>query len=102
MTQIRDSSAPIRLDALVEVSLGSAIGQLRAAPVGLGEGAPRAIMVVYGADFDVDPYVEMFFFPTDTLKVVVFTEQGEVLWRRDLGQGVVPGVWFCPVFPFDL
>jgi hypothetical protein len=87
---------------LLEVSLGSPIGQLRAVPVCLGEGAPRTFLLVYGADFDVDPYVEMFFFPTDTLKMVLVTEDGEELWRRDLGRGVVPGIWFCPVFVLDL
>ena len=92
----------IELDVLLEFSVGSAIGQCRAVPVSLGSGAPRAFLLVYWADFDVDPYVEMFFFPRDTLKLVLVTESGEELWRRDLGRGVVPGVWFCPVFPFDL
>ena len=32
----------------------------------------------------------------------LFTEDGTVLWKRDLGPGVVPGIWFCPVFSFDL
>jgi hypothetical protein len=92
----------IQLDALLEFSLGSPIGQLRAMPVHLGEGAPRALLLAYCADFDVDPYVEMFFFPTDTLKLVLVDEHGNALWRRDLGSAVVPGIWFCPLFPFDL
>jgi hypothetical protein len=90
------------LDTLLELSLGSPIGQCRAVPVCLGDGAPRAVLAVYGADFDVDPWVEMFFFPTDTLRLALFTETGDLLWRRDLGRAVVPGMWFCPVFPFDL
>jgi hypothetical protein len=44
----------------------------------------------------------MFFFPGDTLKLALFTESGGLVWRRDLGRGVVPGMWFCPVFAFDL
>ncbi|MGH2371025.1 MAG: hypothetical protein ACRDI2_22845, partial [Chloroflexota bacterium] len=98
----RTARTAIRLEPVLELSLGSQVGQLRAAPVRLGQGGPRAFLAVYGADFDVDPYVEMFFYPTDTLKLVVFTAEGEVLWRRDLGRGVVPGIWFCPVLPFDL
>ena len=70
-------------------------------PVSLGDDR-RAILAVYGADFDDDPYHEMFFFPADTLKMVLFDVQGEVLWQRDLGKGVVPGIWFCPIFTFDL
>ena len=92
----------LRLEPRLELSLGSPVGQLRAAPVCLGEGGPRALLAVYCADFDVDPYVEMFFFPTDTLKLALFTQAGQILWRRDLGPAVVPGVWFCPVLPFDL
>jgi len=92
----------IRLEKLLEVELGSKIGQCRARPVTLGEGAPRAFLVSWCADFDVDPYTEMFFFPSDTLKLAVITEEGEELWRRDLGPGVVPGHWFCPIAAFDL
>jgi len=92
----------MRIESLLELSLGSPVGQLRAAPVRLGPGAPRAVLAAYCADFDVDPYVEMFFFPSDTLKLAVFTESGDVVWRRDLGRGVVPGIWFCPLLPFDL
>lgn len=90
------------LQPITTLHLGSPIGQLRAAPVQLGPGAPRAVLATYCADFDVDPYTEMFFFPTDTLKMVLFTEAGEAIWRRDLGPAVVPGMWFCPVLPFDL
>ncbi|MGD9497831.1 MAG: polysaccharide lyase 11 [Armatimonadota bacterium] len=92
----------IRLEKLLEVSVGSPIGQCRARAVTLGEGEPRAFLVAWCGDFDVDPYTEMFFFPTDTLKLAVITEEGEELWRRDLGPGVVPGHWFCPVAAFDL
>lgn len=90
------------LQVLLELSIGSPVRQLRAVPVNLGDNAPRAILAVYGEDSEVDPYVEMFFFPTGTLKFILFTEEGKILWRRDLGRGVVPGTWFCPVFPFDL
>jgi len=92
----------IRIEPFVTLALGSPVGQLRARRVRLGPDAPRGVLVAYAADFDVDPYVEMFFFPKDTLKLAVFTEEGELLWRRDLGPGVVPGMWFCPVHAFDL
>jgi len=82
--------------------LGSPAGQLRAAPVQLGPHGPHAILVAYAADFDVDPYVEMFFFPSDTLKLGGVGLDGSLLWRRDLGRAVVPGMWFCPLLPFDL
>jgi hypothetical protein len=93
---------PVKLESVMELSLGQQLGQLRAFPVRLGQGREQAIMAVYSADFDVDPNENMFFFPSDTLKMVLFNEQGEVIWKRDLGKGVVPGIWFCPVYPFDL
>lgn len=92
----------IDLEKILELDLKQPIGQARATPVSLGPDRPGGILVTYGADFDVDPYVEMFFFPSDTLKMVLFDQTGTVLWKRDLGRGVVPGIWFCPVYPFDL
>lgn len=92
----------IELKTALELPVGRPVRQCRAVPVKLGEGMPKAYLCAYGADFDVDPYVEMFFFPEDTLKFILFTQEGEVLWEKDLGRGVIPGVWFCPVLSFDL
>ncbi len=97
-----NQSSEINPKVLLELSLGQPIGQLRAAPVCLGKDHEKAIIATYCADFDVDPYHEMFFFPTDTLKMVLFDVKGNIIWKRDLGKGVVPGMWFCPVLPFDL
>lgn len=96
------ANTQICLQTVTTLALNTAVGQLRASPVRLSPGGPRAVVAAYCADFDVDPYTETFFFPTDTLKLVLFTETGEVIWRRDLGPGVVPGMWFCPILPFDL
>jgi len=90
------------LSTVAQFNLGQKLGQLRARAVSLGEGRSPGVLVVYGADFDVDPYAEMFFFPTDTLKLALLTVEGELLWKRDLGPGVVPGQWFCPLCAFDL
>ena len=83
-------------------SLGQHLGQCRAAPVNLGPGQPAAFFAAFSADFDLDPSPEMFFFPTDTLKLAVFATDGRELWRRDLGPAIVPGVWFAPFLPLDL
>src|SRR5690242_14345362 len=92
----------IALEVLLELSVGGPLGQLRAVPVRLESGESPALLLIYSADFEDDPYEEMFFFPTDTLKLMLIRSTGEILWRRDLGRGVVPGMWFCPVFAFDL
>ncbi|MBN2451603.1 MAG: polysaccharide lyase 11 [Lentisphaeria bacterium] len=95
------SAAAVQLESLLQVSLGQPVMQVRARPIRLGGGA-RGFLLAYCADFDVDPYIEMFFFPTDTLKLAVFDDRGERLWCRDLGRGVVPGMHFCPIQTLDL
>lgn len=89
-----------QLEVALRFELGQELGQLRAAPVQLG--AERGLVLAYAADFDVDPYEEMFFYPKDTLKLAVYNLRVERLWEKDLGRGMPPGMWFCPVFPFDL
>jgi hypothetical protein len=44
----------------------------------------------------------MFFFPKSTLRIRLFDEQGKTHWETDRGPGVVPGIWFCPMYAFDL
>lgn len=95
-------SRRVELRPLATVDLAQPLGQCRAAPLNLGADRPPAILAAHSAVFDVDPYIEMFFFPTDTLKLTAFDVHGAVLWQRDLGPGVVPGMWFCPVLPYDL
>lgn len=80
--------------------MGQPLGQLRVAPVCLGE--RKGFVLAWAADQNVDPYHEMFFYPKDTLKLAVYDEHGTRLWSRDLGRGMPPGNWFCPVFAFDL
>ena len=95
------SAAEVRLRPQMEVQLGGTVGQMRVAPVQTGRGAAPAFLLVYGQDVVIDPYQEMFYYPTGTLNLALVSE-GRIVWKRDLGRGVVPGIWFCPVFPFDL
>ncbi|MFP4223340.1 MAG: hypothetical protein ACOCTI_00540 [Phycisphaeraceae bacterium] len=88
------------LTPLMQLDLGEPLGQLRAAPVRLG--GQRAMLLVHGRDADVDPFVEMFFYPEGTLKLTLVSLAGGILWQKDLGPGVVPGMWFCPFLAWDL
>ena len=90
------------LHVVAELDLSHKLGQFRAVPISLGESQPKAIAAMYSEDAEIDPYIGMFFFPKHTLKVMVFDEKGEILWKRDLGEGVVPGIWFSPIFAFDM
>lgn len=90
------------LQVITEVDLGHPLGQLRAVPISLGPDQPKAVVTMYSEDAEIDPYIGMFFFPRHTLKLMVFDARGNEVWRRDLGSGVVPGIWFSPLFAFDL
>jgi hypothetical protein len=96
-----ETTASVDLKPVLELSLGCEVGMLRAFPVKL-KGYSGTFALVYSADFDIDPFSEMFFFPTDNLKLAVYTAEGELLWKRDLGAGAIPGIWFCPFYVFDL
>ncbi|TVQ22345.1 MAG: hypothetical protein EA382_12140 [Spirochaetaceae bacterium] len=92
----------MKLTTHYTLKIGTKIGQCRAVPVRYRPDEPEGILALTCADFDVDPFVEMFFFPDDTLKMTMIAGDGRIIWQRDLGRGVVPGMWFCPAFPFDL
>ena len=94
-------AASIDLAILKEIDLHQPIKQFRAVPVNLGNDRPPAVAALYGEDAEIDPYIGMFFFPKSTLKLIVFDVTGHIHWKRDLGPGVVPGIWFCPLFAFD-
>lgn len=96
------TAASIELAELTKIDLGQPLGQFRAVPVSLGPQEAPAVAALYGSDAEIDPYIGMFFFPKGTLKLAVFDVTGRVRWQRDLGPGVVPGIWFCPIFATDL
>ena len=85
-----------------EIDLGQKIEQFRAVPMAIGEEVPNAVVAMYSEDAEIDPNLGMFFFPEHTLKLTVFDVAGEMIWKKDLGKGVIPGVWFSPIAAFDL
>ncbi|HUX96982.1 MAG TPA: hypothetical protein VMV47_14700 [Bacteroidales bacterium] len=96
------SAQEFNMKPVMEIKLSDKIGQLRAVPVTIGNKYPHAIAVMYSEEAEVDPWEGMFFFPKHTLKLAVMTTSGKLLWKKDLGEGIVPGIWFSPLFAFDL
>ncbi|MBL7189010.1 MAG: hypothetical protein ISS70_22010 [Phycisphaerae bacterium] len=94
------SAVDYDLKEIQQFNVGMELGQCRAVPVDLGD--EDGIFLAYCQDAEVDPYVEMFFFPKHRMKVSVYTRSGKEVWARELGPGVIPGIWFAPFFPFDL
>ncbi len=102
MPSLSPPSRSYDLKTVLEMKLADKIGQLRAVPVTVGASYPSSLAILYSEEAEVDPWEGMFFFPRHTLKLMVLTTAGEILWKKDLGRGVVPGIWFSPIFAFDL
>jgi hypothetical protein len=89
------------IEIISEFSLGTKVGTMRAVPVQIAPGK-TAIFVSYSADKEIDPYIEMFYPPTDKVKFALFSQEGRLLWKKELGAGTINGVWFTPIYPFDM
>jgi len=92
---------PVDLDVLMKINLGSSIGKLRALPVQLNK-MEKGFLFAYSADKEIDPWIEMFYPPTDPVKLAVYSQEGKLIWQRQLGKGVINGIWFTPFYAFDL
>ena len=80
--------------------LDTKIGQVRTCEADLGE--KKGIFFVYSESPNVDPCERYFFFHKYPLQMAMFDEDGRRLWHRELGMGVIPGVWLMPFISFDL
>lgn len=87
------------LEPLLEVDAGQPLANVRVAPVRVA--GERWLLFAYSGHPNVDPYVNYFTFPEDSLKLALVDPDGTRRWERDLGP-TIPGIWFCPVLPFDL
>ncbi len=94
------AARPVELVKLFRYEIGHPIGQCRAVPVRIKDKA--AVLLIHSKDAEIDPYVAMFFFPEHTTILTLISFDGEKIWSKDLGPGMVSGIWFLPVFPFDL
>lgn len=81
--------------------LGACVRQVRSIPVKLKMGE-EAILFIYSGEENIDPGEEYYKHPSDSLKISLFDMKGTMIWTRDLGRGVIPGIWFCPVISLDL
>ena len=88
------------IECINEIKIDSKLGLFGISLVNMG-GGKKAHLCVY-SDENMDPGEECLKLPKDTMKIALFDPDGNRLWTKDLGKGVMPGVWFCPVLPFDL
>lgn len=92
---------PVDLEVLMKIELGSEVGKLRALPVRLNQNE-KGLLFAYSADKEIDPWIEMFYPPTDPMKLAVYSLDGKLIWQKELGKGVINGIWFTPFYAFDL
>lgn len=88
------------LECLTEVATGLSFKACRVVITYIGD--TKALCLAHANTPDIQPSLPTFPWPQDTLKISAVSFEGEQLWQHDVGRGVIPGLWFCPVFPFDL
>ncbi len=91
----------IRLECVIEFNLGQKVGTVRSVPVQISK-TETTLLFVYSKDKEIDPYIEMFYPRTDPVKLALYSLEGKLLWKKELGRSSMNGVWFMPVYPFDL
>lgn len=91
----------IDLQVVQTFHLGTKVGLLRAIPVQLAENQ-TGFLFVWSADKDIDPWIEMFYPPTDRLKLALYTQDGRQIWQKEPEGSAINGIWFTPVYAFDL
>lgn len=98
---LREDFTFMDIQCIQSYNLGIKLGQVRSVPVALGDKG-EGVLFAYCGHENLDPWEEAFNWPTDTLKFALFTRDGKKLWEKDLGMGVIPGIWFTPFLSFDL
>ncbi len=91
----------IELEIIQEFTLNQELGALRAVPVNISR-TEKGLLLIYSADKEIDPFIEMFYPPTDPVKLALYSLDGELIWKKEMGPSSLNGVWFTPVYPFDL
>jgi hypothetical protein len=89
-----------KIECLKEFKLGFPTQALRAAV--FDNAGTGNLMFAHADTPDQQPGMPDIQWPKDNLHISAFTMDGEQLWTHDVGKGVMPGLWFCPVFAFDL
>jgi hypothetical protein len=71
----------IRLECIIEFNLGQEVGTVRSVPVQISD-TETALLFIYSRDKEIDPYIEMFYPPTDPVKLALYSLEGKLLWKK--------------------
>lgn len=91
----------MKLQVLKEFDLGVEPRYMYSANVKLGD--RDGMLFFYTEGNGVDPGEELLRFNgIKPMHIALFEMDGTRLWDKELPDGVLPGIWFCPVVPFDM
>ncbi len=90
----------MKLSILKEYDLRIPLGQVRNCEVDLGY--EKGMFFAYSTSGNVDPYQRQLTYWEYPMHIAMYSENGNQMWHRELGIGLVPGVWFMPFIAFDL
>ena len=77
------------------------LGYTHSATVNLGD--REAQLFVYSHGGGVDPGEELFHYKhIKPMHISLYEMDGTLIWHKQLPDGVLPGIWWCPAVPFDM
>ena len=77
------------------------LGYTHSATVNLGD--REAQLFVYSHGGGVDPGEELFHYKhIKPMHISLYEMDGTLIWHKELPDGVLPGIWWCPAVPFDM
>lgn len=92
----------MNIKILKEFDLGMKLGYVKSLQLNISKDEPPYILFGYSESGNIDPWEEALHFPDGRMNLALYGEQGQRIWRREFGPGVIPGTWFCPFLAFDL
>lgn len=90
----------MRIKKLREYNLGLKPRQVRSCEVDLG--CEKGMLFAYSEEANCDPWDVAYISPLHPLHLAVYGEDGQQLWHKELGRGVIPGHWFFPFIALDM
>ena len=91
----------MNLQVVKKFDMGMNVGYCHSCNVRLKD--KDGILFVLSEGKGVDPGEEILRFNgISTVWLKMFDLNGNMLWEKELPDGVLPGIWFCPVVPFDM
>jgi len=91
----------MKIETLAEFQLKMPTGYLFSAHVQMKD--RKTILFLYSSKGGVDPGEECFR-PSDIgrMHLALYETDGRLLWDKELPEGVLSGIWWVPVVPFDM